>query len=56
MVPRRVTQPMENENGSSSGVDRTWVLMSTIFMARQAPGQTGDLMFLSRSVSFMFSE
>ena len=33
IVLRRVTQPIENEKGSSSSVRSTWVLMSTIFMA-----------------------
>ena len=32
MVLRRLTQPMEKANGTSSGVDRAWVLMSTMRM------------------------
>src|SRR5262249_47994292 len=35
MVLRRVTQPIENANGSSSGVESTWVLIAVIFMGRE---------------------
>ena len=32
IVLRRLTQPIEKANGSSSGVDSTWVLRSRIFI------------------------